>query len=143
MVKVVRCHRLAEAVARLEGAADLGEQPSAGSGQPAGRAVQHADRASRAEGAHLLPRSASRQVSEAVVVEVPERQRPAKAVAALDGTPDLREQLAASAAQPAGRADMTVTAPASEKLPMASPGAPMARSAKLSWLKSARTSAAC
>jgi hypothetical protein len=75
VVEVPAGQLLAELVTSLYGPTDLGEQLRAAAGQPPGRAREHADRARILGAANVLERGGGGQIGEAVVVEVPGRQR--------------------------------------------------------------------
>jgi hypothetical protein len=83
---------ITEAVAFLgrvrNAGAVLGEQLPARAGQAGGRAIHHADRPRIAEAADGLERGAGGQISKAVMVEIPDRQRLAEEVARLGAAGD-------------------------------------------------------
>jgi hypothetical protein len=92
----------------LDRSGDLSEKLATGPGQPAGRAVQHADHASVSDGACILQVGADRKVSEAVVVEVSGGHRNAEVVAGLGAAQHpgsvLSDELAAGPGEATRRA---------------------------------------
>src|SRR6266496_315379 len=97
-----------EAVVSLSAARDaraaLREDLPASAGELSGRAVQHADRAGVTGAADVLQRGAGGEIGEAVVVEVPGRQRLPELIERLGCAADLDEELPAGAGELGGRA---------------------------------------